>query len=60
MNLFLCTDNYTAKLFHELDPYKNFFDYNAPLKVSGNLALPSPILSTVANWMHRHRQNKKG
>jgi len=53
MNLTLLTDEVMSHQFEELAPHKNVFDLNTPLKVSGNVTLPPPVLSTVANWMHR-------
>jgi len=54
MNLTLLTDNQIAAEFEELAPHKSVFDMNEPLKVSNNLELPAPVLSTVVNWMHRN------
>lgn len=53
MNLTLLTDDHMAEQFEELAPHKNVFDMNEPLKVSSNLTIPAPVMSTVANWMHR-------
>lgn len=53
MNLTLLTDETMAEQFEELAPHKNVFDLNTPLKVSNNVNIPDPVLSSVVNWMHR-------
>lgn len=55
MNLTLLTDDHLSDQFEELAPHKNVFDLNTPLKVSDNVGIPAPVLSTVVNWMHRKR-----
>jgi hypothetical protein len=54
LNLTLITDDVMAAQFQELAPHKNVFDLNTPLKVSGNVEIPAPTLSTVVNWMHQN------
>lgn len=38
--------------FSRLAPHLGVMDTHAPFKVSGNIKIPGPVMSTIANWMH--------
>jgi len=52
LNGTLSIDEYTANELKALAPHKSVFDLNAPRKVSKNLSIPKPVVSTIANFMH--------
>lgn len=55
INFTLSLDNFTKEQLDPLAPYKSTFDFNAPRKVSGNLAFPKPAASSMASWIeHPH------
>jgi hypothetical protein len=55
MNLTLCLDNETANQAEPLSPHKNLLDIHNPRKLSGIAAIPKPVVSTIAHWLHRER-----
>ena len=55
MNLTLAMDNQTADQLENLAPHKSSLDLNRPRTLSNASALPTPVASTIANWMHYER-----
>ena len=39
-------------MFSRLSPHLGVMDASAPFKVSNNIGIPGPIISTIGNWMH--------
>lgn len=52
LNVTLSLDNEVALALRALAPHMSVFDLNAPRKVSRSLAMPKPVISTIANWLH--------
>jgi hypothetical protein len=52
MNLWLIPDHATHRRLSRLAPHLTALDLNEPRRISGNLALPAPAVSTIANWMY--------
>ena len=52
LNGMLVLDLKTHKTLERLAPYHNVLDLGEPRKISRNVALPSPVLSTIGNWIH--------
>ena len=44
-------DNYIADGLDNLAPHKSVFDMDAPKKVSKNLSIPKPVISSTALWL---------
>lgn len=55
MNLILALDNKTAQQLENLAPHKSSLDLNKPRTLSNASAMPTPVASTIANWMHYPR-----
>jgi hypothetical protein len=51
MNIVLALDNATAHELENLAPHKNCLDINRPRTLSNAASLPTPVASTIANWM---------
>jgi hypothetical protein len=51
MNIVLAMDNATAHELENLAPHKNCLDINRPRTLSNAASLPTPVASTIANWM---------
>jgi len=58
MNITLCLDNVTADQAEPLSPHKNMMNIHNPRKLSGIAAIPKPVVSTIANWMHSPRDKE--
>ena len=52
MNLELHLDRKEYEDFKRLAPHLNVADTHAPFTISKSVALPKPLVSTMANWMH--------
>lgn len=52
LNGTLSLDNHTAEELRKLAPHMSTFDLNDPRAVSKNLAMPKPVVATIANWVH--------
>jgi hypothetical protein len=52
MNCELLIDQEELKAFSRLAPHLGVLDTHAPFKISGNIKLPGPIMSTIVSWMH--------
>jgi hypothetical protein len=50
MSFTAALDNFMSDLFYNLSPHKNIFLLTEPGKISDNISLPKPIVSTIANW----------
>ena len=48
----LILDRKMYERLSRLEPKFYAFDTGAPNRISGNLKLPAPVISTIANWMH--------
>lgn len=40
-----------AKLWQNLAPHNNAFVLNEPNVVSGNIAIPKPVVATMSKWL---------
>lgn len=47
----LSIDKYVANNLRHLAPHKNTFDLKEHRGVSGNLSIPKPVISTIANFL---------
>ena len=56
MNLILALDNDTAGQLENLAPHKSCLDLNRPRQLSSAASMPTPVASTIANWMHYKRE----
>ena len=56
INCMLFLDNLVTDEMKHLAPHKSVFDLNEPRQVSGNLAMPKPVVATVSNWLHSLEQ----
>lgn len=52
LNGTLSVDQYIAKKMENLAPHKSAFDLSSPRTISRNLAIPNPVVSTIASWVH--------
>lgn len=52
MNAEMLLDTKEHDEFSRLAPHLGVMDTHAPFKVSGNVKIPGPVMSTIANWMH--------
>ena len=52
MNLRLLVDDYEIESFSVLAPHYGVLDLNTPFKVSSNIAIPGPVMQTIANYIH--------
>jgi len=52
LNATLSLDLVTAEQLQNLAPHMSTFDLNEPRRVSKNLSMPKPVVSTIASWMH--------
>lgn len=52
MNVELLLDRKEYEAFSRLAPHMGVLDTHAPFKISGNIKLPGPIMSTIVSWMH--------
>lgn len=50
-NFCLFLDEDLAKEFESLKPHKSVFSLNSPRQVSGNLSMPKPVVSSIAELM---------
>jgi hypothetical protein len=51
MNVSLSLENKMANMWYPLEPKFNIYQLNEPYKISGNIAIPKPIISTIAHWL---------
>jgi hypothetical protein len=51
LNLSIAIDNEMADHWKALAPHRNVFVLNEPRKISDNIAIPKPVVSTMANWI---------
>lgn len=51
INFSLAIDNYVAGAYKNLEPHKSVFSLDEPFKVSDNLAIPKPVISTISNFL---------
>jgi hypothetical protein len=51
MNVSIAVDNYMAKKWEPLRPIHNILELSAPGKISGNIAIPKPLIATTSNWL---------
>lgn len=56
LNGTLSLDLLTAEELVKLAPHMSTFDLNDPRRVSKNLSMPKPVVSTIANWMHSNHE----
>lgn len=54
LNGTLSLDNYVASELEALAPHKSVFNLDEPRKVSVNLSIPKPVISTIASWLHHN------
>lgn len=52
MNTELILDAKEHEEFSRLAPHLGVMDTHAPFKVSSNIKIPGPVMSTIATWMH--------
>ena len=52
MNCELLLDQKELKSFSRLAPHMGVLDTHAPFRISGNIKLPGPTMSTIVSWMH--------
>lgn len=52
INCMLMLDNFMANEMRHLAPHKSVFDLNEPYAVSGNLAMPKPVVASISNFIH--------
>ena len=55
MNLMLIHDEVMHIRLSRLAPHLGALDLGEPRKISGNLALPTPVVDTITNWMYQGR-----
>lgn len=48
----LIHDAKTLKRMERLAPHLGVMDLNQPRALSGHIALPAPVVITIANWVH--------
>jgi hypothetical protein len=51
INFSLAIDNYVADAYKNLEPHKSVFSLDEPFKVSSNLSMPKPVISTISNFI---------
>jgi hypothetical protein len=44
-------DNKTSEVMSRMDPHYGVMDPNRPFRVSRNVGMPTPVLSTCNNWL---------
>ena len=52
LNGMLIHDAKTLKRMERLAPHLGVMDLNQPRALSGHIALPAPVVITIANWVH--------
>lgn len=52
LNGTLSIDSYLAKKMEDLAPHKSAFDLSKPRTISRNEAIPNPVVSTIASYIH--------
>ena len=58
INFTLSLDKVTEDALSALAPHKSVFDFDKPRKVSGNLAMPKQVVSTISSWLsNSHGEN---
>lgn len=51
LNLVIALDNEMSDMWYSLAPHNNIFTLTQPKEISGNIAIPKPVLSTMSNWL---------
>lgn len=54
MNAQLALDKKEHDEFNRLSPDTGVMDLNMPFRVSGNIKIPGPVISTAVNWIHEN------
>lgn len=44
-------DQKLEKLWYPLEPKFNIFGLNRPYEVTGNIAIPKPVIASISNWL---------
>jgi hypothetical protein len=44
-------DNKTSEIMSRMDPHLGVMDPNRPFRVSRNVGQPTPVMSTLNNWI---------
>lgn len=52
INCTVALDEKMADGLRHLDPHKSVFNFESPRQVSGNLAMPKPVVASISNWFH--------
>ncbi len=52
LNGTLSLDLMTAEALQRLAPHMSTFDLNEPRRVSKNLSMPKPVVSSISSWVH--------
>lgn len=51
LNFSIAIDNEMAKHIDSLEPHNNVFVLSSPREMSGNHAIPKPVISTIAKFL---------
>lgn len=51
LNFSLAIDQFMENGYGNLDPYMSSFDMGKPRTMSDNMAMPKPVVATIANWI---------
>ena len=51
LNLILLLDEKMANLTKTLEPHHNIFTADRPRAISGNIAIPGPVIATISAWL---------
>ncbi len=51
LNYSISLDSELAGMWLNLEPHNNVFVAQEPKKISGNIAMPKPVIATISNWL---------
>ncbi len=51
LNVSIAMDKFMADSWYPLEPRFNVLDMNKPYGVSGNPAMPKPVISSISSWI---------
>lgn len=50
-SIYLSLDEAMAEMWYSLSPMFNIYGMDEPLKITGNVKLPKPVIATIGTWL---------
>lgn len=51
LNVSIALDQFMSDSWYPLEPKFNILNMSKPYEVSGNIAMPKPVISSISSWI---------